>query len=1388
MDHRGKTKKQLIAELEEAERRIAQLQSGQAVNAPSPLVAATTESRLAQDDRNALPDEADELLRKSEERYRAFVDQCADGIWLIEMATPISIDLPEDQQIEAFYRHGHLTKCNDAMAQMYGLATAAQLQGALLRDLLIPSDPHNQDFLRAFIRCGYRLVNAESHEVDAQGQPKYFANNLMGLVENGYLARAWGTQRDITATKVVDEALRHSESRFRTLAETASDAIITIDETSRILFINRAAENIFGYALAEMLGQDLTMLMPDYLRQLHHQGFQRYQATGERHISWAASELPGLHKNGTEIPLQISFGETTVNGERLFTGIVRDITAEKRAQEMARGQQNILALIAKGAPLSETLTELARFVERLSERAWCSILLLDEENGTLRHGAAPSLPDEYTAAIDGIKIGLTVGSCGAAAYRKQIYIAADLENDPNWAEFKHLALPHGLRACWSRPILNEDGRVLGTFALYYGEPCAPTEADCKLIEMFTSLAAIAIERYVAEEHLRDSENRYRALYENNPLMVFTVDSQGTILTVNEFGAQQLGYSAPELIGQSGSVLFHPADQDAALQEIVQCLRHPEAVFQWEISKVHQDGRSLWVKENARAVRRANGKLAVLIVSEDITWRKQAEEALRLSETKFRNVAESTASAMFIFHDGHLLYVNPATEHILGYSQTELLTMPVTDVIHPDFQALYFARAEAIQHGSHMPFRAEYKLFHKNGTERWVDVTFGDLVTMDAQQVVIGTAYDITERKLAEEALRQSEAKFRNVAESTASAMLIHRNGELIYVNPATERITGYTQEELLGMNLLNLIHPAFRSLYFQRTEARKRGEQIGHRCEYKLLHKSGAERWVDFTFGGFVHLDSQQATIGTAYDITDRKQAEELLIAEKERLAVTLRSIGDGVIATDTNGHIVLLNRVAESLTGWPQEEAMRQHLDTVFQIVNAKSHASLESMFAKALQREQVFENQENILLISRDGTERLIAATTAPIYDSQSCIIGVVLVFRDLSEELKRDEEILKATKLESIALLAGGIAHDFNNFLTAILGNISLAKQYIEPSSRAYARLQDSEQATMRARDLTQQLLTFASGGAPIKKTASLANLLRESISFALTGSNVRSKIVLSADLWLAEIDEGQINQVLHNLVLNARQAMPLGGTIEITAENVTVEEGGFIEGAYLPPPRYVKLTVKDSGVGIAEEHLSKIFDPYFTTKQKGSGLGLATAYSIIKNHGGYIFVESDIGSGTTFSLYLPASEKRATQKNAAPRLNHSAKGRILIMDDEPALRKMISEILKYLGYEAAASQNGEEALALYRQALDTGQPFDAVILDLTVPGAMGGKETAEQLRALDATAKCIVSSGYSNDPVMAEYHEHGFVAVIAKPYQIAQLSEVLKQVVGDPSTVN
>ena len=393
-------------------------------------------------------------------------------------------------------------------------------------------------------------------------------------------------------------------------------------------------------------------------------------------------------------------------------------------------------------------------------------------------------------------------------------------------------------------------------------------------------------------------------------------------------------------------------------------------------------------------------------------------------------------------------------------------------------------------------------------------------------------------------------------------------------------------------------------------------------------------------------------------------EEKERLAEEKERLAVTLRSIGDGVITTDAQGAVTFLNGVAEELTGWPIGEAVGRPLRDVFHIVNQATRERSEDPVAKVLATGSVVGLSNHTVLLAKDGAERILADSGAPIRDRDSRIVGVVLVFRDVTTEHRVEAELQKAQRLESVGLLAGGIAHDFNNLLTAILGNIALARLDLDPDGQQAGCRADAEKAVNRASDLTRQLLTLSRGGAPIRKSARIGEMITDAAGFSLRGSNVRSILEIPEDLWPVEADLGQLSQVIGNLVINANEAMPNGGALRVAARNLP--PGAEERPARLADGPYVAVSITDQGVGIDERHIEHVFDPYFTTKQRGSGLGLTTCYSIVRNHDGAISVSTRRGEGTTFCVYLPASSHEPVPR-ALERGVRSGRGRILVMDD-------------------------------------------------------------------------------------------------------------------------
>jgi PAS domain S-box-containing protein len=640
------------------------------------------------------------------------------------------------------------------------------------------------------------------------------------------------------------------------------------------------------------------------------------------------------------------------------------------------------------------------------------------------------------------------------------------------------------------------------------------------------------------------------------------------------------------------------------------------------------------------------------------------------------------------------------------------------------------------------------------------------------------AVELKEREKAEKMLLQTQFVVDHVSDSI---FWVRPDGQLVYVNEAACRTLGYSHEEFLSMSINGLDNYLADE---EKTNIWKKAKKFGtFTFETYLRSKEGKAFPVEI-LGNFLNFQEREYFVFFARDITERKLAARRLSEEKERLTVTLQSIGDGVISTDTEGRITLINKVAEVLTGWSQKEAVGRKLNEVLHIVNEKTGERIEDSTEKVLKTGRIIGFSDNIKLISRDGRETVVAGSGAPIIGQNKEIHGIVLVLLDITEKRKVEEELLKMNKIESVGILAGGIAHDFNNILASILGNIAIAKMFIKPGNdKVNEKLSDAEKAIFRAKDLTQQLLTFSKGGSPIKKTLSIVEILEDSTRFTLTGSPVRCEFDLSDDLYPVDIDEGLIHQVINNIVINAEQAMPQGGIITIRALNFVLKERSTTSGILLEKGKYVKISIEDHGIGIQKEYLDKIFDPYFTTKQKGSGIGLATTYSIIKKHEGYIAVDSTPGVGTTFYIYLKASKKRADPPVRDMEKPIRGKGKVLVMDDEEILANTTCEILTSLGYDVESAANGKEAVEKYRMASSSGKPFDVVILDLTVPGGMGGEETIKKLLTIDPNVKAIVSSGYSNDPIMSKFIEYGFSGIVPKPFQIHELSKIVNKVIKE-----
>jgi PAS domain S-box-containing protein len=552
-------------------------------------------------------------------------------------------------------------------------------------------------------------------------------------------------------------------------------------------------------------------------------------------------------------------------------------------------------------------------------------------------------------------------------------------------------------------------------------------------------------------------------------------------------------------------------------------------------------------------------------------------------------------------------------------------------------------------------------------------------------------------------------------------------------------------------------------------------DELGHggkrrSCELRLRRQDGSSFWALLQGIGSRAVDDHFACLISVMDITSWKSAEEAVREQRNLLKTIFREMPGLHSLKDSNFAYQYVNSAFQQFLGKGENEILGQ---TDFDLLPQQK--------ARKYRKEdlEVMESGKALVLHEDVSTplfgEKWLQISKIPVKDNKGRVAGIISSISDITQRKKMESELLKMQKLESVGVLAGGIAHDFNNLLTSILGNIELSKMYVGTESKAYNRLVQAENASLAAQSLTRQLLTFSRGGAPVTRMASVKELVRDSTEFTLRGSNVAIVFDLPEDLWLAEIDEGQIGQVIQNLVKNADQAMPEGGVLEIGVHNVRVTKKNRLP---IKSGSYLEITVQDTGRGIPEKYQARIFDPYFTTKSQGSGLGLAVCYSIIKQHHGHIEVESRPDKGTLFRFYLPASPGKAPGKKKKDEEPYAGQGRILVMDDDETVQEIASEMLRHLGYEVDVTADGSEAIKSYVEARRLGKPYSAVLMDLTVRGGMGGREAARELLELDPETIVIAASGYATDPIMSDFRQYGFSGAVHKPFKLQALSSAFR----------
>ena len=593
-------------------------------------------------------------------------------------------------------------------------------------------------------------------------------------------------------------------------------------------------------------------------------------------------------------------------------------------------------------------------------------------------------------------------------------------------------------------------------------------------------------------------------------------------------------------------------------------------------------------------------------------------------------------------------------------------------------------------------------------------------------------------------------------------------GDILEANLTAASLLGHARSALIKQHFRFFVSPANRAVF---DAFLKKVFAGGTREECDAILLVFGKKPFDVRIRANLFESGEACRVAVA-DITEHKLAK----ATAEQLAAIVKYSSDAIIGKDLNGIITSWNKGAEKIFGYTAGEMVGT---SILRLIPADRHDE-ENQVLEKIKRDENVENFET-LRQTKDGRLIDVSATSSPIKDATGKIIGVSKVAHNITEHKRAETDRLILNKLESTGILAGGIAHDFNNLLTVILLNLELA-QMLNPADKELEQyLEDAKKSALTTKALTAQLLTFAEGGVPIRRAIRISGLIQESVRLALSGSKVRCEFSLAENLWPAEVDEAQMGQVIRSMALNAREAMPQGGAVSVRAENVVLSA---LEIPSLPAGDYVRVSIADHGIGIPKDVLPKIFDPYFSTKQrgdrKGMGLGLTICHSVVQKHEGAITVESTVGVGTTFDIYLPAVRKLSSEEKSPAPADAPQHGRVLVMDDEAGVREVVGRTLSGMGHEVALAQDGQMAIEVYKTAKLQGRCFDVVILDLMIREGMGGRETLQELLKIDPRVKAIAMSGYALDPVILEPERHGFKGVLTKPFDMGKLQENLSRV--------
>ena len=888
-----------------------------------------------------------------------------------------------------------------------------------------------------------------------------------------------------------------------------------------------------------------------------------------------------------------------------------------------------------------------------------------------------------------------------------------------------------------------------------------------------------------EAQLRESEERYRSFFENAPVGIFQTSFNERIQRVNPALARMHGYASPkemlEHVSTPKDLAVH--DEDRAI--FFRRIKEADVINAFEIEMYKKDGSTFWVSFNARVVKDENGTpLHFEGIVEDITEHKLAEEALHTSEERLRTIMENAQEIIhLIAWDGTFLFISPSWEHFTGFPVSETIGQSFTLYVHPDDVPACHEVVRKVRETGQPQKIMEFRVRHASG--KWIWFMNSGVAIKDAQGeplYFMGVAMDITERKLAEEGLLR-EFNFSRAAFDSLPGLLylFDADGRLIRWNKNIGKLTGYTEEEIAAMSPLDLFGESERGLV-QRSI-----EEIfttGHsRVEASLIARDGTAM-PHVISGNLLTYEGKPCLISMALDITERKRAEEALQASEVRLkeAQHIAQLGNWE-----------LDHLTNTLT-WSDEifrmfEIDKQNSGASYEMfinaIHPEDQAAVNDAFMQSLENRQHYNITHRLLM--PDGRIKYVIEQCQTFYSEEGKPLRSVGTIQDVTERKHLEEQLLQAQKMEAVGQLAGGVAHDFNNLLQAILGYVELVLRDMQPTDKHYARLGEVKRAGERAATLTGQLLAFSRRQvlrlAPLDVNQVISELLQ--MLNRLIGEDIELIFMPCTSPLSVRADKGQIEQVLTNLCVNARDAMTGGGRLIIETSNIMADEVFIAEHAWAGPGPYLCISVTDTGCGMDHETLQQIFEPFFTTKEKlkGTGLGLAMVYGIISQHQGMIQVNSEVDQGTCFKIYLPAEITGFEEDHVQAEQIEAAGGTetILLAEDEEQIRDLAYHILTDAGYRVFLAADGQEALEV---ALAHAGEIDLLFLDVVMP-KMSGRSVYDAVKAMNPSIKCLFASGYSRDGLHTDFVLEKGLNLLQKPYTRGALLRLIRQVLDGQS---